>query len=123
MNDLTIEAMHRLVTRLERIAKLNNDEFTYKVEVRAEHGALSYCFVCEERAEKHAFVSGSGSTILDALDNAALTISGACHAWNYKLPASDKPIELQTECDANRAQAAIRRMREAAEDFQKLFPD
>lgn len=78
--EITLE---QLVMRLERIAKKNNDRFRYKVTIEPNRKGIVYLFYCEETAERHTLLCGSGVTIDEAVKQAWESIESACEKWNY----------------------------------------
>lgn len=74
-----------LVDRLVKIAKANDDEFKFRIEIETGRRVpyLIYRFVCEEEAEGHGFVDGAGQTIEEAINNAEKEIPGALDTWAY----------------------------------------
>ena len=82
------DTLERLVTRLQAIAKKNNDQFRYKIEIepiRKGGPAFQYRFVCEETAEHHALLTGCGETLEEAVIDAANEVENACQEWDYEL--------------------------------------
>lgn len=73
-----------LIRRLHKIAKANDDEFTYKVEIRNIRNRMRFVFECQERADDHVFVAGTGATLEEACANAAESIDAALLSWNYQ---------------------------------------
>lgn len=45
---------------------------------------IRYGFVCEETADDHTFIYGTGDTIEDASRVAENTIAESCQQWGYK---------------------------------------
>lgn len=75
----------KLIERLDKIAKLNGDNFDYGIEIN-QYGkkAVRYIFTATEITDRHIFISGTGVTILDTLLDAASGITNACKLWDYK---------------------------------------
>lgn len=73
-----------LVERLERIARANNDHFKYCIKISMLPKRIRYGFVCEETADDHTFIYGTGDTIEDASRVAENTIAESCQQWGYK---------------------------------------
>lgn len=71
---------------LQAIAKRNKDEFCYRIELDPNHPLLEYTFICEEAADGHTFLSGSGTSLTDAVDDAMTGLKDACKDWGYKMP-------------------------------------
>lgn len=71
------------IEHLERIARLNNDEFQYEFVVRTlpKPNGLRWEFECAERADGHAFCAGSGGSPDASV--AGLDIRSACQSWGY----------------------------------------
>ena len=79
------ECMFKLIERLQKIAKLNDDEFLYRIDVELLRGGkLKYCFVAEETADGHEFASGCGGSIQEAIAETEDGIPAACEYWEYK---------------------------------------
>lgn len=83
MSDSTI-TLEKLVARLERVARKNEDEFRYYIRLDVWNGNVSPSFVCEETALKHTFLSRKGATIEEVVNLAWGDIAPACEAWGYK---------------------------------------
>lgn len=73
-----------VVKRLLVIARHNNDEFRFSVEIEPRHNGILYRFVVVERTEGHEFVIGVGSSIDEAVRHAEIGIKSACKDWGYK---------------------------------------
>ena len=81
---MNIEALNQLIERLQRIAVKNHDEFRYKIEITPRRvGGTDYRFICQENAEGHAFLIGTGYTIDLAVADANNSVLGACEDWGY----------------------------------------
>lgn len=81
-------ALTRLVRRLMEIARKNNDEFRFRIEIdapRQPQGPLSFNFVCEETADSHTLLNGRGPSIEAAVEAAEADIKDACKSWGYKI--------------------------------------
>lgn len=78
--------VNELVSRLEKVAKKNKDEFKYRIEVNPNvtRGGANYRFVCTEKADGHEFVTGAGETIGSAVDDADESVGESCEGWGYK---------------------------------------
>jgi hypothetical protein len=81
MTEITLQ---KLVTRLERVAQVNKDEFEYSIRIKVRNGMAKPEFVCQEVAEKHEFFSRNGETIEEAIALAWNDVAPACEAWGYK---------------------------------------
>jgi len=74
-----------LISKLERIAELNSDEFAYIIQIIPHHdGSLRYQFIAYETADKHNFVDEVGDSIESAMFKADISIKEACKLWDYK---------------------------------------
>lgn len=71
-----------LAARLDRIAEHNGDEFRYTLEIKSN--PARFCFVAEETSDGYCFVSGSGATISEAVNDAYAGIADACELWGYE---------------------------------------
>ena len=78
-------SLDSLVMRLETIAKKNNDEFCYTIEIDVDRRGISYRFVATEEADGHEFLTGAGATIEAATADAAKDVEDACEQWSYKV--------------------------------------
>jgi hypothetical protein len=76
-----------LVMRLERIAKKNDDRFRYKVTIEPNRRGVVYLFYCEETADSHTLICGSGVTINEAVKQAWDSIESFCEEWSYDVVA------------------------------------
>lgn len=77
------------ITRMEAIAKLNRDEFTYTITITpVKHGGLIYDLQVSEEAEGHLFVNGIASTLEGAVSQAMNDLDDAADQWGYKIPKS-----------------------------------
>ena len=76
--------------RLERIATLNDDHFRYKVTIEPNRKGIVYLFYCEESADGHTLLCGSGVTIDEASQQAWNEIESSCEEWGYN-PATPTP--------------------------------
>lgn len=83
MNTLP-RTIEELIAALQAIAKKNDDEFSFRMEFEFRKGAIWYHFICEETADHHTFVDGSGFSIDTAVDDAISSIADACKQWGYK---------------------------------------
>ena len=72
------------LTELQRIAKKNDDEFKYSADIDLRRDGLWITFTAAETADRHAFVSGYGRTLEEAVNNACEDIKDACESWDYK---------------------------------------
>lgn len=80
-------ALDQLVMRLERIAKKNDDRFRYKVTIEPNRKGIVYLFYCEEMADGHTLLCGSGVTIDEAVKQAWDGIESSCEEWSYDVVA------------------------------------
>lgn len=80
--------IEQLVWKLEAIAKLNDDEFRYRIDLNLSRGRtkLGFGFVCEEAAEGHTFLESHGLTIEAAILDAVASIKSAVEDWGYEMP-------------------------------------
>ena len=78
--------LEELVYKLKAIARLNGDAFYYHIDIQPNKAFITYQFVCEETADGHWLVEGSGSTIEEAVNDAARQVDSAVLDWGYKLP-------------------------------------
>lgn len=80
--------MDALVARCERIAKANNDEFRYIIEVafNPQTKKCGYDLMVEESSEGHLFTEGIAMTLQAAVEIAQDGIPEALEAWGYKEP-------------------------------------
>jgi hypothetical protein len=81
-------AVSILVNHLEALAKLNNTEFRYVLNVSVRKGRIVYAFVCSEVADTSVLLRGFGETIEKACDDAYFDIEMACQEWGYTIPES-----------------------------------
>ncbi len=81
-----MEKLNQLVSRLQRIAKKNDDAFRYRIDIKpgCNGGVVFLEFVAEETADGHCFTSGSGTTIDAAVDIADAEIKNALGEWGYE---------------------------------------
>ena len=87
-----MKELEELIRRLDRIAKTNNDEFRYRIDVHALRGpGIHIQFIAIEKADGHTFVEGFGDTqtvddngLLDAVKDADSGIEDSCKEWGYK---------------------------------------
>ncbi len=70
-----------IIQRCQKVAKLNDDEFGYKIDIDVESNVFR--FECYETADDHEFVSGSSENC-DCFDITEDDISDAASAWGYK---------------------------------------
>lgn len=80
-------SLDALVRRLDRIAKKNSDRFRYKIEINPTRAGIAYIFNCEETADGHTLVCGSGVTIEEAAKQAWDRIEESCQEWDYDVVA------------------------------------
>lgn len=73
-----------LVLKLHTIAKKNDDDFRYRLEIDPTRKPR-FIFVVKETADGHAFLVAPGQTISDVIALANDQIPGACKEWGYKL--------------------------------------
>ena len=77
--------LKNLIVKLDNIAKKNNDEFRYKINIDfKKYNELHIHFIAEETVDNHVFITGGGFTIDNALKVAELSIDDACKSWGYK---------------------------------------
>lgn len=81
-----MNALEKLVLRLDNIAVLNGDEFRCFVTVRPGRGGFRYFFECEETADGHTVLAGTGLTLEAAVADAENGIGDACAEWGYEEP-------------------------------------
>lgn len=80
------EQIEELVNRLKRIAEINDDNFSYCIEIdprAGKHKQFEFVFLCQETEDFHHFVTGTGPTILDAVRKANDNVSAALSLWRY----------------------------------------
>lgn len=82
----TEQKIEKLVGRLQKIAKKNNDEFKYVITFLPgiAHRKKFYMFECREREDNHVIIDGYGSTIGEAVRSAEKGVEDACARWNYE---------------------------------------
>lgn len=77
--------MEKLIARLQRIARKNDDVFSYTVKiVPNKAGTLLYEFECKETSDEHCFVSSNGFTLEEVATNADKWVDDACEEWGYE---------------------------------------
>lgn len=76
--------LQTLINRLELVAQKNKDKFTYKINIEVNRKGIVYLFYCQEKAEGHTFLCGSGVTIDEAVIQAHNGIEDACKWWGYE---------------------------------------
>lgn len=76
--------LQQLITRLERVAEVNDDRFEYSIRIRVKRGTAVPEFVCEESADRNVFFSRTGETIEEVIALAWSEVALACAAWGYK---------------------------------------
>ena len=77
--------LNEFLLNLERIAKLNHDNWNYRFDVVIRNGRhIMYQFVCEEAAEGHTLFSGLGDTPEEAAMNALPVLEQVLKDWDYK---------------------------------------
>lgn len=79
-----MEAITKLVARLEAIARKNDDRFAYCINIEPRRDGIVYEFTALETADQHAFVSGEGPTIEAAVARANDDVADACEEWSYE---------------------------------------
>ena len=79
------EALKQLIARLETIAKLNKDDFSYSIGIIAKN-PMEFRFLCKDSAKAHIMLDGWGLTIEAACIEAEDQIEGMCEDWGYELP-------------------------------------
>jgi hypothetical protein len=80
-----MDALTKLVNRLQAIAKKNDDEFEYRVDILPKlDGSLHYELVVQEKADGHCFVSASSGSIENCASAAELVVKAACEDWGYE---------------------------------------
>lgn len=72
-----------LIERLDKIAKKNEDEFRYRIDISKTRAGLRYSFGCSETADGHTFTSGVGADIAAAVKDANDSIPEALEQWGY----------------------------------------
>lgn len=83
---MPINALETLITRLEEIAKKNDDKFIYRIDIRTSRfGRMEYHFVAQEEADRHEFAGGSGSNLEVMAGNVLVDLPAACSCWGYTL--------------------------------------
>lgn len=73
-----------LILKLEEIAGKNGDSFRYGIGVEVTRRGISYSFVCSEKADGHEFLTGSGSSVFEAVEDAMKDLPQALKSWGYK---------------------------------------
>ncbi len=81
----TNSMLTKLVMRLERIADENNDRFRYKIAIEPNRKGIVYLFYCEETADDHTILCGSGATIDEAAKQAWDNIESSCEDFGYNI--------------------------------------
>lgn len=76
-------ALECLVIRLQAIAKMNGDQFRYKIDIEPTRNGIQYVFICEETVDSHALLTGNGATIEAAVADAEKDVGQACQEWGY----------------------------------------
>jgi hypothetical protein len=79
------ENMRKLIERLERIAKVNNDKFSYNINVELNSkSGLRYTFTATEITDNHDFIVVQSNNLITLVDMANEEIEEVCEAWGYK---------------------------------------
>lgn len=74
-----------LVERLERIARENDDHFTYEIGISPQRkGEFYYAFICRSESLGMTFTCRGGMTQSDAALEAENSIETACGYHKYK---------------------------------------
>lgn len=78
--------LEQLIGRLQEIARKNDDEFSYNVEIVPTRAiGFTFNFLCVETADSHIFVGGSGPDLEIAVEAAGKTVTRACREWGYEV--------------------------------------
>lgn len=75
--------LEKLIARLEAVARKNDDDFCYAVEVSRGRNGWRYEFVCKETAEGHDFLNGVGTSLEGAVQAAIMNLLDALVSWGY----------------------------------------
>lgn len=79
-----MKSIENLIGELEHVAKKNKDGFRYRIEIVVQRSGITYQFFAEETADGHMFVSGGGSTIEEAVQNAHRDVPDSIEEWGYE---------------------------------------
>lgn len=78
----TDEQIQRVVKRLDKIAKANEDTFEHRITI-LDRGSR-FLYDCFETADEHSFVTAIGPTIKQAIAVAETQITDALTEWGYE---------------------------------------
>ena len=77
--------MKQLLDHLDRIAKANNDEFEYSIDIVNRKKAFELVFIARETADRHEFIwVGIPDNDITKLVIDESELKDLCHSWNYK---------------------------------------
>jgi hypothetical protein len=79
-----MKGLSKLIKHLDRIAKVNNDDFQYSINIQPYAKGIKLYFVAVEMYDGHTFISKSISTVnLDEFEIDENQLREACEQWNY----------------------------------------
>ena len=85
MDESLEQLIARIVEKLQGIAKTNEDEFAYAINLEVQrNGRTRFVFDVTETADGHSFLTGFGETIKAAVEDAEEGIDAACKEWGYE---------------------------------------
>jgi len=77
--------MKQLLDHLDRIAKANNDEFEYSIDVVNRKSKFELVFIARESADRHEFVCvGIPDNDIHKLSLDESELKDLCESWSYK---------------------------------------
>lgn len=80
-----------LIAWLEAISDKNDDAFYYRINIEPSKRGVWFRFQCNELADNHTFIEGSGPSIDGAIAVAALQIADSCKEWGYEFVPKPTP--------------------------------
>jgi hypothetical protein len=77
--------IQKLIERLQRIARKNEDEFRYSIDIEPpRRGVIVFVFNVTERADGHSFIAAEADTLEKLIANAEAQIPSALEEWGYE---------------------------------------
>lgn len=76
-----MDELHKLIERLDNIAKKNDEKFIYRIEIKSTEKGILFTFVCEKT--DHVFIEGCKWGLPGCIDDAKKDIPRALNLWNF----------------------------------------